>query len=51
MSKGIAFLMYHELGAADRRLCDESPGYRRYVVAEDSFKNQLAMIVQASDME
>jgi len=44
MSKGIAFLMYHELGAADRRLCDESPGYRRYVVAEDSFKNQLAMI-------
>jgi len=44
MTKGIAFLMYHELGAPGRELCDDSAGYRRYVVSEDNFKSQLAMI-------
>lgn len=44
MTKGIAFLMYHELGSPGRGLCDDSPGYRRYVVSEDNFKHQLAMV-------
>ena len=44
MTKGIAFLMYHELASSGRELCDDSPGYRRYVVSEDNFKSQLAMI-------
>lgn len=44
MTKGIAFLMYHELGSPIRQVCDDSPGYRRYVVCEDNFKSQLAMI-------
>lgn len=45
MTKGIAFLMYHELGSSGRELCDDSAGYRRYVVSKENFENQLAMIV------
>jgi Predicted xylanase/chitin deacetylase len=44
MTKGVAFLMYHELGLSGRKLCDDSAGYRRYVVSSDNFNNQLAMI-------
>ena len=44
MNKGIAFLMYHELELPGVELCDDSAGYRRYVVSQDKFKSQLAMI-------
>ena len=44
MTNGIAFLMYHELHSPGQEVCDDSAGYRRYVVSEDSFKSQLAMI-------
>lgn len=44
MTNGIAFLMYHELRVPGREVCDDSAGYCRYVVSEESFKSQLAMI-------
>jgi hypothetical protein len=45
MSKGIAFLMYHELESQSRTLCEKSVGYTRYVVNEKDFRAQLSMIV------
>jgi len=44
MTKGIPFLMYHELESSGDELCENSAGYRRYVISQDEFKNQLAMI-------
>lgn len=44
MTRAIAFLMYHELELPGGELCDHSAGYRRYVVSQDNFKSQLAMI-------
>jgi peptidoglycan/xylan/chitin deacetylase (PgdA/CDA1 family) len=44
MTSGIAFLMYHELHAPGRALCDESAGYVRYVVTEDEFREQLEVV-------
>jgi peptidoglycan/xylan/chitin deacetylase (PgdA/CDA1 family) len=41
MSKGIVFLMYHEVQAPGRGLVDESAGYRRYVVSRDQFASQI----------
>lgn len=37
-------LMYHELRRQGRALCDESPGYTRYVVSEAGFGAQLARL-------
>src|SRR5688500_7529622 len=36
-----SFLMYHELERPRRALCDDSPGYLRYVVREEDFLRQL----------
>lgn len=44
MSKGIVFLMYHEVQAAGRKLVDESPGYRRYAVSKEQFASQLDVV-------
>ncbi len=44
MSNGIAFLMYHELQSPGRALCDDSAGYRRYVVTEDDFREHLEVV-------
>jgi peptidoglycan/xylan/chitin deacetylase (PgdA/CDA1 family) len=46
MSKGIVFLMYHEVEAAGARVVDESPGYRRYVVSKDQFASQLDIVAR-----
>ena len=47
MSKGIVFLMYHELQVAGRKLVDESAGYRRYVVSNEQFAAHLDVVVQS----
>jgi len=44
MSQNVVFLMYHELQATERELCDNEPGYVRYVVNRDEFRNQLAFL-------
>ena len=46
MSKGIVFLMYHEVQAAGQKLVDESAGYRRYVVSREQFASQLEIVAQ-----
>lgn len=46
MSKGIVFLMYHEVQAAGAGVVDESAGYRRYVVSKDQFASQLEIVAQ-----
>jgi peptidoglycan/xylan/chitin deacetylase (PgdA/CDA1 family) len=46
MTKPIVFLMYHEVESKGRRLVDESPGYRRYVVNEEQFAGQLEFVSQ-----
>src|SRR3954469_20605087 len=38
------FLMYHEIEAAGRALCDAEPGYVRYVVSQAAFRNQLRQL-------
>lgn len=35
------FLMYHEIEAPGRALCETAPGYLRYVVKESEFSRQL----------
>jgi peptidoglycan/xylan/chitin deacetylase (PgdA/CDA1 family) len=44
MTKELVFLMYHELETADRQLCDDSPGYRRYVVSASEFWEHLVRL-------
>lgn len=42
MSKhSIVFLMYHELFLPGRPLCQDEPGYARYVLSRDEFRNQI----------
>jgi peptidoglycan/xylan/chitin deacetylase (PgdA/CDA1 family) len=38
------FLMYHELEIPGRALCQAEPGYLRYVVTRDDFRNQMILI-------
>ena len=38
------FLMYHEIEAAGRALCDAEPGYVRYVVSAPMFRDQLGQL-------
>jgi len=38
------FLMYHELEIPGRALCQSEPGYLRYVVTRDDFRNQVNLI-------
>ncbi len=35
------FLMYHEIEMPSRRICQQEPGYARYVVAEFEFRAQM----------
>lgn len=41
MAQDVAFLMYHELQRDGRALCDNAPGYTRYVVPESTFQAHL----------
>lgn len=42
MSKrSIVFLMYHELERAGRPICQDEPGYARYVLPQDDFRAQV----------
>lgn len=43
MSNGTVFLMYHELEIRGRELCENDPGYVRYAVTEEDFRDQLAI--------
>lgn len=38
------FLMYHEIQAPQRELCNNDPGYVRYVVSANEFRDQLETI-------
>ena len=40
------FLMYHELKLAERALCDDDPGYVRYVVEESAFRTQMSRVAE-----
>lgn len=42
MDDRTVFLMYHEIEAAGRALCEPEPGYVRYVVSEVALRQQLA---------
>ncbi|HUO14452.1 MAG TPA: polysaccharide deacetylase family protein [Verrucomicrobiae bacterium] len=37
----IVFLMYHELEVPHRRICQDEPGYSRYVLTEAQFLSQI----------
>ena len=47
MNDGVVFLMYHELETAGRPLCEEAPGYARYVVGREDFKQHLSHLQSA----
>jgi peptidoglycan/xylan/chitin deacetylase (PgdA/CDA1 family) len=40
----IVFLMYHELELAGRKLCQSEPGYVRYILPLERFRNQVAWL-------
>ena len=42
MSDGAVFLMYHELEVEGRPLCEDEPGYTRYVVSAEDFRQQVS---------
>ncbi|HEY0003483.1 MAG TPA: polysaccharide deacetylase family protein [Pyrinomonadaceae bacterium] len=42
MSDGLVYLMYHELELPTRALCESEPGYVRYVVGAEDFRQQLS---------
>ncbi len=44
MSGDLVFLMYHELQTPKMELCDNDPGYVRYIVSRDEFRDQLALM-------
>src|ERR1700688_4992941 len=37
----IVFLMYHELELAGRKLCQSDPGYVRYILPVEAFREQM----------
>ena len=41
---GTVYLMYHELALSGRALCQDDPGYARYVVGESDFRRHLAAL-------
>jgi len=41
------FLMYHELELPNRRFCQSEPGYVRYVISKQEFREQMAAIREA----
>ena len=44
----IVFLMYHELELEGRKLCQSEPGYVRYILPLEGFRNQMAWIKTSS---
>ena len=45
-SRGIAFLMYHELEVPGRPLCQSEQGYVRYIIPEAVFSRQMSWLRQ-----
>jgi peptidoglycan/xylan/chitin deacetylase (PgdA/CDA1 family) len=45
-SRGMVFLMYHELETRGRPLSQREPGYVRYVVPQDVFRAQMNLLLQ-----
>jgi peptidoglycan/xylan/chitin deacetylase (PgdA/CDA1 family) len=43
----IAFLMYHELELAGRKLCQSEPGYVRYILPIEAFRRQMEWLKQS----
>lgn len=43
----IVFLMYHELELPGRPLCQPEPGYTRYAVSEQEFRQQMQHLLQS----
>jgi peptidoglycan/xylan/chitin deacetylase (PgdA/CDA1 family) len=48
MRDATVFLMYHEIEAPGRPLCQSEPGYVRYVVQEAEFRRQMTWLQQRS---
>ena len=48
MASSIVFLMYHELEVPGRRLCQDEPGYVRYVVHSSAFETQMQWLHRIS---
>ncbi|MFZ1919696.1 MAG: polysaccharide deacetylase family protein [Terriglobales bacterium] len=46
-SAQIVFLMYHELEAAGRKLCQSEPGYVRYILSLETFRSQMQFLSQS----
>jgi peptidoglycan/xylan/chitin deacetylase (PgdA/CDA1 family) len=44
MTVGVVFLMYHELEATGRPLCEDAPGYTRYVTGANDFRQHLSRL-------
>jgi len=40
-SRDCVFLMYHEIELGGRPLCQSEPGYRRYVLSDETFQRQM----------
>jgi peptidoglycan/xylan/chitin deacetylase (PgdA/CDA1 family) len=43
----IVFLMYHELELAGRKLCQSEPGYVRYILPLEIFREQISWLKQS----
>jgi len=43
-AKSCIFLMYHELELDGRKLCQSEPGYVRYILPLEDFRNQMAWL-------
>jgi len=43
-ARKIVYLMYHEIEAPGRALCEPEPGYVRYVVSESNFRSQITWL-------
>lgn len=43
-TNSIVFLMYHELELPGRRICQDEPGYARYVLPESDFRAQMEFL-------
>ena len=44
---GIVYTMYHELEKDGRRLCQDDPGYVRYVMHEDCFRAHVDALARS----
>jgi hypothetical protein len=47
-SRGIVFLMYHELELPGRALAQQEPGYVRYILAETTFRCRSSGFARAA---